>query len=206
MNGCHYRLFSIVCGPPLSLAGPSLIKSNHVLRQCFANPWNTPSTLQEASMWLTAQQWLTLFSEPLALQQAAHCWGDFTWTHRRTANSTAIIACWRQQLVFSLSPCYVLWFVFLTALPDRPPSLWRSWTWHLKNLSVLFERLSFSFLFLSSAFPTHFTLSLLPQYLRDSVLFWFFFNVGWKSIVKEQSSCKRSLTGIPDLLTSTTLM
>lgn len=40
----------------LSLAGPSLIKSDHVLRQCFANPWNTQTMLQEASMWLTALQ------------------------------------------------------------------------------------------------------------------------------------------------------
>lgn len=37
---------------PLSLAGPSLIKSDDVLRQCFANPWNMPSMLEDVSMWL----------------------------------------------------------------------------------------------------------------------------------------------------------
>lgn len=202
MNGCHYRLFSIVCGPPLSLAGPSLIKSDDVLRQCFANPWNTPTMLQEASMWLTARQWLTLHSEPLALQQAARCCGDFIWAHKHVANNTAIIDCLRQWLVFTLSCCQALcfWQHHLTPRGD---------TRHLK-ISWCFLR---GFYFIVFSRPAHFRHISPSHYFHNmsemvcSGLFSSFFpNVGWKSIGEEQSPCKGSLTGIPDLLTSTTLM
>ncbi|KAK2895257.1 hypothetical protein Q8A73_014745 [Channa argus] len=55
-SGCEYCLATDSLVVSVITGGPGLIKSDHVLRQCFANPWNTPAMLQERSMWLTAQQ------------------------------------------------------------------------------------------------------------------------------------------------------
>lgn len=131
MNGCHYRLFSIVCGPPLPLAGPSLIKSDHVLRWCFANPWNTPNTLQEAEhVAICAAVINSLFR---VISVTARCCGDFTGTCRHVANNTAIIDCYRRPLVLTPDLFAVL------ALPE--------WTWTSQIISAFSP-----FLLLSAAF------------------------------------------------------